>query len=414
MSQAAISSALISSDEGFRALLQQALQNRERSIRVTADIGASFAEITAEHLASLREAAPDLVFLDFGSTPEVGIRFARFLADAAPTLRYIATGPPMAPELLLEAMQAGISEYLPRPLTLERLTGALERAERKLGVQAAPGAPKQGTLFSFFSVKGGSGCTTVATNVAVQLHKLTGKKTLLVDLDLELGEVGLFLGIQPRFNFVDLVRNFHRMDSQLLASYIETHESGVHLLSAPPQPDQAGGVTAAQIESVLHFLKQHYAYVVVDTQASFSPATMAAFSQSDRVFLVATVDLPTVRNIKRGLPLIERSAPGGREAVRLVVNRYKPSGPITLEEVGENLGLEPFFTLTNDYETVIGAINAGRPIVLQGGTSQYARQLKELSGTIAGFVGGSTPNGTGLGYRLRNLFRKKERGVNHD
>jgi pilus assembly protein CpaE len=77
---------------------------------------------------------------------------------------------------------------------------------------------------SFFSAKGGSGSTTVATNLAIHLHQLTGKKVLLVDLDLELGEIALFLGVQPRFNLVDLVRNFHRMDEELLASYIEQHE----------------------------------------------------------------------------------------------------------------------------------------------------------------------------------------------
>src|SRR5690606_11441020 len=124
--------------------------------------------------------------------------------------RFLAVGPTLSPELLLEAMRAGITEYLPKPVTAEALAGALDRLERKLGGAAKDGPARQpGRVFAFFSPKGGSGSTTTATNVAIQLHRLTGKRTLLVDLDLELGEIALFLGVQPRFNFVDMIRNFH-------------------------------------------------------------------------------------------------------------------------------------------------------------------------------------------------------------
>ena len=138
--------------------------------------------------------------------------------------------------MLLEAMRAGISEYLPKPPGREALYAALERVQRKLAVGSGE-ARRPGELIAVFSPKGGTGCTTVATNLAVHLHRLTGKRTLLVDLDLELGEVAVFLGVQPRFSFMDMIRNFHRMDAELLASYIERDETGVHLLSSPLHPN---------------------------------------------------------------------------------------------------------------------------------------------------------------------------------
>ena len=207
---------------------------------------------------------------------------------------------------------------------------------------------------SFFSPKGGAGSTSVAVNTAVSLHVLTRRRVLLVDLDLELGETALLLGVEPRFSFVDLVRNFHRVDAGLLASYIERHDSGVELLSAPFHPAKAETVTGDQIRQILHFLKQHYDYVIVDSSKSFTAPTLATFEQSDNVFLVTNVDLPSLRNITRCLPLLERmGAVTGEDWLRILVNRYQPSDPIKLKEIEKTLGIPVFWTLSNDFESVM-------------------------------------------------------------
>jgi pilus assembly protein CpaE len=231
----------------------------------------------------------------------------------------------------------------------------------------------------------------VATNLAIHLHRLTGKKVLLVDLDLELGEIALFLGTQPRFNFVDLVRNFHRMDAELLASYIEAHSSGVHLLSAPYHPEKVEAVDGDQIRAILSFLKQHYDYVVVDTSKSFSPATLASFEQADQIYFVSNIDLPSLRNIKRCLPLLERVTGGVENRVRLVVNRFNSANEITLDEVEKTLGIKVFWKLANDYEVVMRSINSGEPLVLEGRDAGFAHDLRALGAEISGF--GAVSNG---------------------
>jgi pilus assembly protein CpaE len=281
---------------------------------------------------------------------------------------------------------------------------------QSLGVSTAKGGVRVSRLYSFFSPKGGSGSTSVATNVAVVLHRLTGKKTLLVDLDLELGEVALLLGVQPRFNFVDMVKNFHRMDAGLLASYIEQHPSGIHLLSAPFHPERAEVVSADDIRRILHFLKQHYDYVVVDTPGSFSPSTLAAFDQSDQVFVVTNLDLPSLRNIQRGLPMLKRVLPRGDEQIRMVVNRYSSDSAISLEDVERTIGLKVFGTISNDYEALIQSINSGKPIVLNG-TSKYGRDVKALGARIAGLTGDFLDDqkaGNWVGRVLGKLRRTEE------
>ncbi len=162
----------------------------------------------------------------------------------------------------------------------------MERLGARLGRPAAERPRQPGAAYSFISAKGGSGSTTVVINLAIVLHQLTGKKTLLVDLELQLGEVALLLGIQPRFNFVDMVQNFHRMDAALLASFIERHSSGVHVLSAPV-PSGAGRRPSPSSRSAAScsFLRQHYDYVLIDTSKSLPP-----------------VDAGGLRAVRRGVP----------------------------------------------------------------------------------------------------------------
>jgi len=226
-----------------------------------------------------------------------------------------------------------------------------------------------------------------------------------VDLDLELGEIAVLLDMQPRFDFVDMIRNLHRMDGDLLASYTEKHDSGVHLLSAPFQPGKAEAVPQEEIETILLFLKQHYDYVVVDTSKSFSPATLATFQQSDTIYLVTTVDLPSLRNIKRCLTVLDRTTGGDHEKLKLVVNRYQSTDVITLEEVEESLDMKVAHTLANDYSAVSQSINTGRPAVLDR-NSRFGQDIQQFGAAVTGLL----PSANGKGgpmASIKKMFRRK-------
>jgi len=383
MSDRSLRAALISTDPGFTAHVRTALMRPDLGVALALESPVRFAEFDEEHVGALRQLRPEIVIVDLEDDPDLGVKFIEFLSGTA-NQKIIAAGPTLEPALLLAAMRAGISDYLPKTSSAEALGEAVLRASQQLGVAGAgPKVRQPGQIYTFFSSKGGSGSTTIATNMAIVLHRLTNKRTLLVDLDLELGEVALLLGVQPRFTFVDMVQNFHRMDSGLLASYIEQHPSGVHLLSAPFHPEKAEVVSGEEIRRILHFLRQHYDYIVVDTSKSFSPATLAAIDQSDLVFLVANLDLPSLRNIQRGLPMLRRVLAHGEDQLRLLVNRYHAEGDITLDDVKRTLGIKVYWTLSNDYGAVVDSINTGKPIVLNG-TSTYSRDIKALAAQVAG------------------------------
>jgi pilus assembly protein CpaE len=412
MSERSLRGALISPDSRFRSEVRALLGDVEPRVGIAVEISERFVDFREDVVRTLRQSKADLLLVDLEQEPELGVKFIQFLADAQPGHRVIAFGGEISPDQLLTAMRAGVADYLHKPVSAELLRGAVGRVAQTLSssrAKAEEESKAEGQVFAFFSPKGGSGSTTVATNLAVVLRQLTSKRTLLVDLDLELGETALMLGMRPRFNFVDLVQNFHRMDADLLASFIERHDSGVDLLSAPYHPEKAEMVSGDLIRRILLFLRQHYDYVVVDTSKSFSQATLATFEQADQVFLVTTADLPSLRNIQRGLPMMRRVLVRGEDQLRLVINRFDPKDQISAKDIERSLGLKVFWKLSNDYEAVLGSLNTGKPIVMNG-TSSYSKDLKNLGVALAGTEAQTERRGRIMGALSRFTTGKKKEG----
>lgn len=376
--------AVVSTDPEFRRRLIEVF-NPDREIRIEVEVREPFTGITDSHLDALRRIDADVIFVDLESDPQVGLKFTQFLIDSALARTVVGSGRAESSELLMQAMQAGIQEFLPKPLEMDRANGLVSRIRRKAGkVAGKEGRTETGELFSVFSPKGGTGATTFAVNLAVAIHQITRKKTLIVDLDLELGETALLLGMEPQFSSVDLVRNYHRVDEGLLASYIGRDESGVDLLSAPYHPADFHSVDGDRIGTILNFLKGHYDYIVADCPKTLNPITMNAFEASEHILLLCTADLQSLRNMTRSLPLLKGLA-GTRpdDWILPIVNRYNPSLPITVSEVERTLGMQVFATLHNDYRAVMDSINEGRPSVLAG-KSAYADNVRGLAAKLTG------------------------------
>jgi pilus assembly protein CpaE len=399
--------ALISSDSSFVAQVKQLLTGPDRPVSLDLELTVPLYQFGEHQIQTLRALGPELIILDWGESQDLGLQLAQYLVDLNPAQLFIATGPALSSEQLMLAMRAGVSDYLTKPVTAEDLTAAILRTAHKFRKPDSEKQRQPGRILSFFSPKGGGGSTTLAANLAILIHRTTKGKTLLVDLDLELGESALVLGIKPRYNFLDFVENFRRMDAGLLASYIDHHASGIDLLSAPVEPEKAESVTAEHVRRILAFLREHYDYIVVDTPRSFAPTTLAVFEQADLLFLVTVAELPSLRNIQRGIPLLKRVLTKGEEQVRLILNRYDPRDTISVQDVERSLGLKVFWKVCNDYEAVMSSVTAGKPIVLNGG-SLYTRDLAGLAGQITG-VRTAAGRRFGLG-RVLGKFAKRRGG----
>jgi pilus assembly protein CpaE len=401
--------AVVSTDTAFHKDLGRFLGDDSDRFTFEAQIGEPFTQIADAHLGRLRKLSPDVIVVDLESDPQVGLKFAQYLVDSDVARVVVGAGPTDSSELLLQAMQAGVMEFLPKPLNEETVQSAMDRVWRKAGKQSGTDVEDEpergGQTLCVFSAKGGSGATTFAVNLAVEVHRLTRKKTLLIDLDLELGETALLLGMDPKFSIVDLIRNFHRVDAGLLASYIERSESGVELLSAPVQPVDFESVDGGRVSQILQFLKSHYDYIVVDAPKTLNTVTLSAFEASDEIFILTTPDLPSIRNVSRCLPLLQGvGGQGEADRVKLVINRFSPRQLIPLSEMQKTLGIDVWATLRNDYQSNMDAINEGRPVVFDR-NSIYAQDVRKLASRVTGVQAAADKEGgflSGLLSRARS------------
>ncbi|HUP01698.1 MAG TPA: AAA family ATPase [Gemmatimonadota bacterium] len=377
--------AVLSADEAFRDAFSHRAVRREMELIL--DLPLSMADASAGHLEDLRDQNPDLVFLDIEGDPDLGCRLAQYVNEVLPGSRLVACGPMQSPEFLLRAMQSGVAEYLTKPVMSEDLVAAVSRGRRALAPREVS-KKSTGRLLAFFSPKRGSGSTTVASNLAIQLHRLTGKRTVLVDLDLELGECALFLGLEPRYNVADLAANLHRIDRGLLASYVEPHESGIQLLAAPYHTEKGSEVDVDQLVRILKLLKEHYDYVIVDSPKGLTPRTIPIFEQANQIFLISQLNVPTVQNIQRSETLLERLRRNNR-SISLLVNRYDPNAEITLDDLERSTEMKVFWTVGNDYEAASYSMNSGKPLIL-GASSSCAREIEGLAAKISGIAAGDS------------------------
>jgi pilus assembly protein CpaE len=365
-------------------------------IEIAHVVDCAFTRIADPELTELRRANASLAIVDLESDPHIGLKFIQFLMESHIASAVMAAGRNLTSELLLRALQTGVMEIVQKPATGADLEAALERVNKKTGHRgenAKEGEPAR--ALALFAAKGGMGTTSLAVNLAIEIHRLTRAKTLLLDLDLELGETALLLGADPQFSLVDLIRNMHRVDQNLLASYIEHHDSGIDLLAAPFQPADYETVSRDRVRQVVSFLKAQYDWVVMDTPKSFHPASIGVLEEADETLLIINPTLPSIRNMSRSLPLVNQLATSaGQRPLRLIVNRYGQDELISIPEIEDTVGVEVYHTIRNDFKSLMESTNEGRPIVLRG-NSNYARDVRVLAAKLTGVPSGDVRNGKG-------------------
>ena len=399
---------VISTDPAFRDQVRGVVSELRSPIEIAHVVERPFVAIADPELTELRRASASLAIVDLESDPHIGLKFVQFLMESRIAPAIMAAGRNLTSDLLLRALQAGVMEIVQKPASSADLAAALERVNKKTGHKGAdaPQGSEPAKALALFAAKGGMGTTSLAVNLAIEIHRLTRQKTLLLDLDLELGETALLLGMDPQFSLVDLIRNMHRVDQGLLASYIEHHDSGIDLLAAPFQPADYETVSRDRVRQVVGFLKQQYDWVVMDTPKSFHPASIGVLEEADETLLITNPTLPAIRNISRSLPLVNQLATSaGRRPLRLIVNRFSPDELISVDEIEDTVGIEVYHTIRNDFKALMESTNEGRPIVLRGG-SHYARDVRSLAAKLTGVPAGEQRNGKGgLLHGLVGAFR---------
>ena len=307
------------------------------------------------------------------------------------------------PTLILEAMRAGANEFFTWPLSQEAVHEAIRRTTARR--ESAPGAKKGGTTLVFFGAKGGTGTTTLSVNCAVDLARVGKKSTVIVDLRAGLGEVALFLGVRPKYSLLDGIDNLHRLDAEFLRELVVKHKSGLDILAGSDQFDRPAAGDSHGIEELVRFLSRQYDYVVIDAGCQVSACSVAALYSADHIMLVATPDVPSIRNSQRLLDHVRQLGACG-ERVRFLLNRASEPLPIPLKHIEGAVGFPVHHMFPSDYKTVSAALNAGVPLALSG-NSEIAEQFDRFTRRILNpdaDVAGAPPKSTFGLARVASLW----------
>lgn len=322
----------------------------------------------------------DVLILDcrHGASPLVDLE--RLLAFY-PGVRPILVVDQESPELLLRALRLGVREVLKAPLVLEEVSAAFQRILHK----NISGMRGEGRVLAFMSCKGGSGASFLATNLGYTLAERTGKRVLLIDLNLQFGDAVLYVSDRrPAISLIDIVRDIQRIDMSLLKSAMIDVLPNFGIVSAPEDPTQAMEIRPSHIESLVRFARANFDYVLLDVGRSLDTCSIQALDLADHVYPVLQLTLPFLRDAKR-LFDVYRSLDYGIEKIRPILNRVERSpGDLTEEDADKLLAYKIFTTVPNHYKSVTASVNQGIPIQRLDKTSPVARSLQLLVDEITG------------------------------
>ncbi|MCW2846824.1 MAG: hypothetical protein JWR90_798 [Marmoricola sp.] len=309
----------------------------------------------------------------------------------------------LEPNVFAQAMQVGITAVVAAD-DQPALNTALSRARGTWEAIHGPTNPgeRDGRVFTVFSPKGGVGKTTMSVNLSVALAK-TRAEVVIVDLDLAFGDVAITLQVIPERTITDAAESESDLDFSLLQQLLTRHESGVSILAAPTHPEGRDQVTASLARRVIQTLRRHFDYVVIDTPPGFDDQVLGAFDETDECVVVATLDVPTIKNTKVAMETLDllHLIPNNRH---LVLNRADEEVGLSLANVEEILGMPVEVSLPSS-TAVASATNHGRPIVLSKPDHAVSKAIEAFARTLAGNA--ATPTSTAPAKR--GLFGRQKK-----
>ena len=350
-----------------------------------------------------QELNPDVVLMDINMPDMDGISATELIRSKQPAVQVVILSVQSDQNHMRRAMLAGARDFLTKPPMGDELISAIRRAGSMAQIEKAKSAQvyvapvagnvgmpsgfgaQRGKIVTVYSPKGGTGTTTIAVNLALTLHN-EDTRVVLVDGNLQFGDVAVFVNEQGKNTIVDLAPRAEELDPEIVEEVMVKHAaSGIHILAAPSRPEHAERVSSAQFGKVLEYLQQLYAYVVVDTASLLTDVTLTAIDVSDLIVLVTTQDIPAIKNCRLFLDLLQTLGIE-RERILFVMNRFDKRINITPERVADNLKQSVASVIPLDEQTATKAVNRGIPFVLDSKNQPAARGIFTLAESLRAHI----------------------------
>lgn len=350
-----------------------------------------------------RRAEPAVVLGPSVTMPEAA-QVADRVRRTHPATTVVLVRHDLQPELYAQALRAGIGAVVAAD-DPEGLTAALTRAkETWQAINGGQGAEHDGRVVTVFSPKGGVGKTTMTVNLALALTAL-GSRVCVVDLDLAFGDVAITVQVIPAHTIADAAGLEDRVDWQLLEGLLTSHPSGLQLLAAPTQPEGRDRISPTLVRRIVSTLRHRFDHVIIDTPPGFDDQVLGAFDETDECVIVATLDVPTVKNAKVALETLDMLHLVERR--HLVLNRADEEVGLTSSDVEGILGMKVALTLPSA-TAVASATNHGDPIVHSQPDHPVSRAITGFVPTVAGHLALAADRGS---RARRGLFGRRRKDV---
>lgn len=303
-----------------------------------------------------------------------------------PEVSMLIVGATISPDFLYAAIRAGVKDVLSDDFTPEQLVEAVDRGAsiaRSLRGRSMPSATTNGSkghVVTVFSGKGGCGKSFVSTNLAVLLAQGTEKEVAIVDLDLQSGDDSIMLQLTPQWSLLDAAAKYESLDAEELRGYMVQHETGVWLLAAPFEPQDAESITGDAVHAIIRILKESFDYVIVDGPSGFTDPLLAAIDESDECVLMTSMDVPSIKNLKMALRTVAQLGID-RDRLRLVLNRADSKVGLHMREVEESIETSIDVALPSSRDVPL-SINHGVPLTIHNRKSRVMASLVKLANLV--------------------------------
>ncbi|MEJ2209218.1 MAG: response regulator [Anaerolineae bacterium] len=354
-----------------------------------------------EAIEQARAKQPNIVLMDINMPDMDGITASQEITRVAPMCQVIMMSVQSEADYLRRSMLAGAMDFLTKPFTSEELSSSIHRvyemgASRRAAMpevpMAGPGRPESpagtetaarrrssgGKLLVVYSPKGGTGCSTVACNLAIALHQATSKKVALVDGSLQFGDIEVMLNLQGNHTLAEVMARLDELDFELLNAMLAPHPSGIQVLAAPPSPEISETISAEDLKKTLSILLQKLDYVVLDTWSFLDDIVLAATDQADRILLVLTPEIPSIKATKQFFEIAE-ALNFSQQQIDLVLNKVIPRDGIRAEQLESSMQHSIMAQIDLDPRAMRQAINQGLPLVMAQPNHPVAEAFGELA-----------------------------------
>ncbi len=371
----------IDPDLGSRAETKRAIQLAHFTVVGEGGYG-------VEAVTVAKERPPDVFVVSVEEPVALALQTIESLADAAPHVPTIVYSSLADAQSVRRAMVAGARDYLVKPLKPEDLSravyGVLEQEEKKrlradgLGVEAAA----RGTVITVFGAKGGIGKTTISTNLAVTLAKMTGANVCLLDMDTRFGDVAIMMDVAVESSIADVARKIDDIDRDKIRDFLVKHHTGVSILPAPLHPTEWRNMTPQHIEKIVELLAQTHDYVVIDTPGTFNELIAATLELANLILLVTSMDIASIKDTALALEML-RAAGVSEDKVKLMINHSTAANSLREEDVSRVLEYDVFWRIPHDL-SVSSSTQLGQPIVVAKPYARVSRAIIELAHALTG------------------------------